>query len=143
MKTWLEQAREKGLIASETVVKPEPLQNSATVAELPKGVSEAEFQTAVIDLAHTLGWRVAHFRKVRVQRKGGATYWETPVAADGKGFLDLELVRGPRLLKVELKVGKNPLTPEQKAWIAAYEETAVEVYVWRPENWGELRRILE
>jgi hypothetical protein len=51
--------------------------------------SEAQFQQQVIDLARLCGYRVAHFRTVRVQRKGGSVYYTTPVQADGAGWPDL------------------------------------------------------
>lgn len=47
-------------------------------------ISEAELQSAVIELARTLGYRVAHFRAART-----AQGWRTPVEADGAGFPDL------------------------------------------------------
>jgi len=90
MKMWLDQARERGLVASESGINTAVLAQSGKLIKmitLPEDISEADFQTRVIDLARQLGWRVAHFRKTRVQRKDGSTFWETPVAADGKGFL--------------------------------------------------------
>jgi len=107
-----------------------------------KGESEAEFQKRFVAFARSLGWaRIAHFRKVRVQRKGGGTYWETPVAEDGKGFLDLELVRD-RLVKVELKVGRNKPTPEQEEWLAAYRAAGVECHVFYPKDWELITEVL-
>lgn len=104
-------------------------------------ISEAEFQEQVIQFAKLHGWRVAHFRKVRVQRANGSVYWETPVAADGKGFLDLELVKD-RLVKAELKVGHNKMTIEQEGWINAYWNAGIEAYVWFPKDWTQIEHIL-
>lgn len=147
---WLTKARAEGRI-TEKGVNTAPLQGAARSGEkqieLAKaalaGCSEAQFQQIVIDFAQARNWRVGHFRKVRVQRKDGTVFWETPVAANGTGFLDLELVKGTRLLKVELKVGKNKPTPEQLEWIAAYKAAGVWVAVWRPEMWDEIVTELE
>lgn len=104
-------------------------------------VTEANFQDAVIDLAHRYGWRVAHFRKVRVQRKNGSVYYETPVAADGKGWPDLVLVRD-RVVFVELKAERGRLEVEQVAWLAALGHAGAETYVWRPSDWDDAVAIL-
>ena len=47
---------------------------------------ESELQEAVIDLAHLLNWRVAHFRSVPVKH-GDRVVYETPVQADGAGLV--------------------------------------------------------
>lgn len=107
----------------------------------PPGCSEAEFQERVIELAHAHGWRVAHFRRVRVSRKNGSVYYETPVAADGKGFPDLELVR-ERLVKMELKSQKKRREPEQVLWGRAYERAGVEYYWFRPSDWEAIKSVL-
>ncbi|WP_346927547.1 hypothetical protein, partial [uncultured Arthrobacter sp.] len=78
-------------------------------------MSERELQDAVIELARLLGWRVAHFRPARV-RRGGREIYETPVAADGKGWPDLVLVRGSRLIFAEMKSGTGRLSDAQIAW---------------------------
>lgn len=96
--------------------------------------NEAAWQSAVIEYARACGAkRIAHFRPAKVVR-GGVEKYETPIAEDGKGFLDLEIVLD-RLLKVELKFGNNVASDEQLEWLAAYEEAGVEAYVWWPNNW--------
>lgn len=106
-------------------------------------ISEAEFQKLVLEAARLSRWRRAHFRKVRVQRKGGAVYWETPVAADGKGFLDLVLVRSPRVIFAECKRDGERMTPEQELWYAALKACpGVEVYLWKPSDWATIERLL-
>lgn len=111
-------------------------------AELPRE-TEAEFMQRVIDLARSLGWKVAHFRGVRVQRADGSTYWQTPVQADGAGWPDLFLVRKKKALALETKIRPNKPTPEQEAWLAALSlipgVTAAVVY---PEDWDEIETIL-
>lgn len=110
-------------------------------AAAAKAMSESEFQQRVIVLAHAHGWRVAAFRKVRVQRKNGSVYYETPVQADGKGWPDLALVRGERLIFAELKVGYNKPEPEQAQWLSDLTRAA-EVYVWKPKDMDEIESVL-
>lgn len=68
--------------------------------------------------------------------------WRTPVAADGKGFPDLVLVRD-RIVVAEIK-GSDRVKPEQRAWLDAFRLAGTEAYVWTPETWaaGEVERIL-
>jgi hypothetical protein len=99
-------------------------------------VSEAAFQDQVIQLAHVYGWRVAHFRPAQTS-KG----WRTAVAADGKGFPDLVLVRD-RLIVAELKARTGRPTPEQHAWLEATARAGVETYMWRPADLDEIGRVL-
>jgi hypothetical protein len=111
-------------------------------SDLPEGMPEASFQIEVIDFARYWGWKVAHFRRVRVQRKGGETYWETPVAADGAGFPDLLLTREDRCVVAELKAAAGRVRPEQAAWLAAFAAAGIPAYVWKPRDWPEIRRTL-
>lgn len=119
-----------------------------TPAQTPVGGRAWEDQ--VIELARLYGWRVAHFRAART-----AKGWRTPVGADGAGFFDLVLVRGPDLLFVELKADTARLTDEQRAWFDAiapvveavakmlpdYDRVEsgahVEAHVWRPRDFNE------
>lgn len=102
-------------------------------------VSEKEWQQTVIDYAQRRGWRVAHFRTSRT----GSGGYATAVQADGAGYPDLSMVRGPRLAFVELKAEKGRLAPAQRAWLDALRQVdGAEVYVWRPSDWDVLRRIL-
>jgi hypothetical protein len=119
---------------------------------------ESPFQRQVLDLARYSGWRVAHFRPARTA--GG---WATAVQADGAGFPDLVLVRGPELLLVELKTDRGRVRPEQREWLDAFEQVelavraavdltldlapealplrdlpVVEAAVWRPRDWDRI-----
>lgn len=96
---------------------------------------EGQLQSDVIELAQLLGWKVAHFRSVPVKR-GDSVRWETPVQADGKGFPDLFMVRGERMIFAELKAGKNKMTPEQDAWMDALHYTGATLAVWFPHHWA-------
>lgn len=92
-------------------------------------MSEAEWQQQVIDLAHIHGWRVYHARPAQ----NGRGDWRTPVAADGKGWPDLTLVRD-KVLFVELKSESGRLTTEQRHWLDALQAAGAHVAVWRPRD---------
>lgn len=99
-------------------------------------LKEKELQKAVVDHAHRMGWRVAHFRTSRTQSGG----WATAVSADGKGFPDLVLVRAGRLLFIELKRKGGRLSEEQRKWLTALEVVSmhnalVEMEIWDPSDW--------
>jgi hypothetical protein len=98
---------------------------------------EAELQEQAIELAHLLGWRVAHFRPA-LTRHG----WRTPVSADGAGFPDLVLLRRDRIVAAELKSARGRVTDEQSAWLAAFSAAGVEVHVWRPADFDEIVEVL-
>ena len=99
-------------------------------------MTEADWQKQVIELARLFKWRVAHFRPA--QTKHG---WVTPVAADGKGFPDLILVRD-RVIAAELKAPGKKLTPDQIAWRNAFADASCESYVWQPSDWDSIVEIL-
>ena len=90
-------------------------------------------------LARVMGWRIAHFRPAMTSRG-----MRTPVSADGAGFPDLLMVRGLRLLVVELKAEAGRVAPEQSAWLSAFLRAGVETWLWRPEHWhdGTIERVL-
>ena len=95
--------------------------------------SERDLLEQVIELAHLLHWRVAHFRPALTSRG-----WRTPVSGDGAGFPDLLLVRRARILAVELKSPRGRATEAQLAWLAAFSECGVETHVWQPSDWDQV-----
>lgn len=101
-------------------------------------ILEDAFLQQVIDLAHYLGWTVAHFRPALT--KSGK--WITPVQADGKGFPDLVLVR-ERIIIAELKKETGKPSPDQQKWLAAFKTANVEAYVWRPADYDDIVEILK
>lgn len=138
---WLTKARAEGRILSETGVRPHPLSCHINQDELRGGV-EADFQQQVIDYASSLGYKVAHFRTVRIARADGSTHYATPVQADGAGFPDLILVGHGKLFAWELKVGRNKPTEEQLAWIAAFRPVATDAGVYYPADWERMKEML-
>ncbi len=99
---------------------------------------EETFLRQVIQLARLLGWRSFHCRPARTARG-----WRTPVQGDGKGFPDLILLKGTQIIVAELKAGKNKITREQQAWIAAWKAVGARGFVWRPEDLYAIQAILE
>lgn len=91
-------------------------------------LTEAQFQAQIVNLAKLKGWRYYHpWLSVR----------------SIKGFPDLTLVRGSRLIFAELKrEGERP-TPAQSEWlIALVAVPCVDVYLWYPSDWESIQAIL-
>jgi hypothetical protein len=101
-----------------------------------RNLSERSFQVSVVTLARLRGWRLAHFRAAWT-RDG----WRTAMAGD-VGYPDLTMTRGGRLVFAELKASSGQLRPDQQVWIELLRETPAEVYVWRPDSWDEIERVL-
>lgn len=89
--------------------------------------SEAHFQGRVVRLARVLGWRDYHTR----DSQGSAP-----------GFPDLILLRPPRLVVAELKSQHGRLTRPQREWLAEFRACGDEVYVWRPSDFEQIKRVL-
>lgn len=103
-------------------------------------VREDAWQATVIQTARLLGWRVVHFRGVKVQTIDGPRHM-TPVAADAKGWPDLVLVR-ERVVFAELKGTSGSVESDQRAWLDALEAAGQEVYVWKPHHFDAVEAIL-
>jgi hypothetical protein len=100
---------------------------------------EESFQSAVVEMAHLYGWKVALFRKARTK-----TGWVTAVGADGKGWLDLFLAHDglQKIIFVELKVPPNTCTPEQIGWLQYLIRCCEDARVWTPNDWDEIEDTL-
>ena len=88
-------------------------------ARIASKMSEAELQSAVLELARYLGWLCYHTHDSR---------------HSAAGFPDLVMVRDTRLIFAELKSENGRVKVEQWAWLDALN-TCAEVVVWRPEHW--------
>ena len=89
-------------------------------------VSEAEYQSAIVDLAHLFSYTVAHFRPART-----AHGWRTPAGVDGVGWPDLFMVKPGRAIAAELKSRTGKVGVDQAEWLARLAAAGVEAYVWR------------
>lgn len=85
-------------------------------------MTEAELQSAVIDLARYLGYEHYHTHNSR----------RSPA-----GFPDLVLVHrtSGRLIFAELKSATGRLSDHQRGWLH-WLGIAHEVHVWTPNNWA-------
>lgn len=106
-----------------------------------RGRPEYEFQEWVIAQARRNGWAVVMIRPVRVQRKDGSVYYQTPFGADGVGFPDLVLVRD-RVVYAELKDRYRKRKPAQDRWAERLLAAGQEVYLWRPKDRPDIERVL-
>lgn len=94
--------------------------------------NEREFQTAVCDLATRNGWLVychPDSRKANVN--------SIP------GFPDLVLAKPRRLILAETKMPKRPVSDDQLIWLTILSSLVLtEVFLWYPEDWPEIERVL-
>lgn len=96
-------------------------------------MTEDELLTNVIDLAHFLGAKVAHFRPAKTARG-----WRTPVQGDGAGFPDLVIVTiDRRVLWRELKSAKGKLSVAQLEWIARLNGAGEDAGMWTPRDFPD------
>ena len=111
-----------------------------TVPKSRQRISGRTLQKSIVAEARKRGWRVAHFMAVQTKSRG----WTVPVAADGKGFPDLVLVRD-RVIYAEVKGDGDSLRPEQREWLDALRLAGEECYVWGPRDWVDdsIRYILD
>lgn len=93
--------------------------------------TEAECQATIVEAAKLAGWRVHAERPAQGQRGE----WRTHLQGH-KGFPDLVLCRGSRLMFVELKRKPNRVEPAQQQWIAALSAVGGvwAGVVWVPEE---------
>ena len=103
--------------------------------------SERSFQTAVIELAHTLHWRIFHVNDSRreVVCQDGAKF----LVGDKEttGWPDLVCAR-ERVFYAELKSDTGKLSKAQEEWLRVLEEAGQEVHVWRPRDFEQVQRVL-
>ncbi len=92
-------------------------------------VTERAFQGQVLELAAVFGWRAFHPHDSRGSQRG---------------FPDLSLVRGGRLVFAELKSEVGRVRPEQREWLAALAGVGggVEAFLWRPSDLGSIVAVL-
>ena len=100
-------------------------------------LTEAQFQKQITDLAELFGWDWVHCRNARTLDS-----WRTPTSGTmARGWVDLVLVRGNRLLFVEVKTDAGKLTPHQERVLDVLR-LAAEVHVWRPRDWSFIEAVI-
>lgn len=91
-------------------------------------MTEFEFQKRITDLCDWLHLKWHH---------------ETDSRKSPKGWPDL-VIAGPKaVLFAELKTDKGRTTEAQKEWLRALARTGANVYLWRPEDWPDIERMLK
>ncbi len=106
-----------------------------TVAAPP--LSEKDFLTQVTQLAEIRRWHWLHLRPAMTQHS-----WRTPISGPlGKGFPDLMLVRGERILFMELKRDGAKPTPEQVEVLGILGGAAETMLVY-PNDWDLIEQVL-
>lgn len=118
---------------------------------------ERDFLKQVVQLAQMYGWIVgSHDKSARFVRGR----WISNITGD-KGEPDLRMVRPPRFIVAELKLGERAtrgkatpkgggaiggtygLTPEQKRWQEALTKCpGIETFVWTPGQLEDIERVL-
>jgi hypothetical protein len=98
--------------------------------------NEAEFLTAIIDLAGQNSWLRFHARPA--QTKIG---WRTGYQGDD-GFPDAVFLRNGRQIVFEAKVGHNKPTVAQLSWLVAYKECGAETFTVYPRDWSMIEQLL-
>lgn len=111
-----------------------PLHHSLTQATLDLCQSEAEFTTAILELADLYGWS----KELR--------FHDEDSKRNRAGFPDWVLVReqpAPRIVFVELKSEKGIVRKKQKLWLRALAACPGPcVHLWRPSDWSSARACL-
>lgn len=90
-------------------------------------LSEAQFQGRITDLCDWTGLKWHH---------------ETDSRKSKKGWPDLVIAGPKQVIFVELKKENGKVTKEQQEWLDALEKAGARVFVWRPSDFNEARRIL-
>lgn len=83
----------------------------------------------VIDAARVLGWEVYHTHDSR---------------RSVPGYPDLVLIRRDLQIVAELKRSRREKpTAEQTRWLKLYRGARVPAFLWTPEDWDDITRVLQ
>lgn len=94
------------------------------IATVERAITEKAWMGTVLDAARLYGWEAYHTYDSRRSQPG---------------FPDLILVRGPRMLVIELKTERGKVSPAQVDWLARLEDVReVSVMVARPSQWDDV-----
>lgn len=105
---------------------------------MKKTLKEEEFMKQVMELAKKTGWRRCHFRPAMA----ASGRWLTAGQGDWKGFPDLIMVRGKKLIFVELKTNEGELSDKQIDWMADLFLAGADCRLWSPMCWEEITETL-
>jgi VRR-NUC domain len=106
-------------------------------------VKEAEFQSAIMEMARLSGWTVFHHHDSRreVNRNGARVLVGD---RDAKGYPDLTLVHARRRLVIwrEIKTERGRLSIAQREWLDVLIAAGFDAKVWRPKDRVEIESTL-
>jgi hypothetical protein len=124
-------------------------------------LTEAAFMAQVIGLARVYGWRIYHPPAGgHGSAKTGGRRVDHEQVPEGRGFPDLLLLKGGRLIVAELKTRTGRMRQDQQEWLDAFNQmgyaiddlygsadtawprAGVVANIWRPEDWDVIRRFL-
>jgi hypothetical protein len=104
-------------------------------------VTEAQFQSQVIDLAQALGWQHLHVRR-SLGRRGGKQAWQT--TTNVSGWPDLFLWHPTHgFAAIELKAGRNTPSEEQSEILAQLQAAGARTMVAWPDDLDDVMAILQ
>ena len=102
-------------------------------------VSEAQWQRVVTDAATLYGWEWLHVHPL-LTRDGE---YRTPTSGSlARGWVDLLLVKGARVIGAELKAADGRLTRAQRD-VHERIRDAFPVYTWRPSDLPAVLEVLQ
>lgn len=89
--------------------------------------TEASFRRQVVAYAELMGWRCWFT-------------WRSDHSP--KGWPDLVLIRRPRIVFLELKGARTPITDDQRATIEDLQACGLTALIVRPKDWKTVERLL-
>lgn len=120
---------------------PDATPHVATAFQSPK-LTERRFMQQVLRYAELMGWRWWHDRATNAPRACKHCKRKLSLPRNESGHPDLLLIRRPRVVWAELKAQRTPVTDAQRDWITELRACDQEAYVWRPDDWPEIERVL-
>lgn len=112
------------------------------LAALPK-LTERAWQGQVLTLARLFGWRWWHDAATNAPRACPHCKKPLRLPRNDPGWPDLFMVRGDTLIVAELKSDRNYPTPEQRAWLRAFEQVRrIVVVVWKPKDVDRVAEVM-
>jgi len=116
---------------------------STAIDPLAASVPERVLHRQVVATADLMGWASWHDEATNTPRKCDRCGEAVKRRRNKKGWPDLFLFRGSRLIVAELKSEKGRVSPEQQEWLDLFRQIpGVEVFVWKPSDWPEILKVL-
>lgn len=95
-------------------------------------VSERDLAATIIEAAEALGWKVYAVLDTR-----------TPAKRTSKGWPDLAMIKGPKMIMAELKSQEGVVSADQQGWLDALKRVRrLRVALWRPSDMASIMELL-